>query len=69
MSTERKIISVDIAIFGGGIAGLWLLNRLRQQGVSAILLETNTFKKRWYFTQFVRKIAGFFGERVANLIN
>ena len=33
--------STDIVIFGGGIAGLWLLNRLRSQGYQAILLETN----------------------------
>jgi hypothetical protein len=32
--------STDIVIFGGGIAGLWLLNRLRDQGYQAILLET-----------------------------
>ncbi|MCU7915001.1 MAG: FAD-dependent oxidoreductase [Candidatus Thiodiazotropha sp. (ex Gloverina cf. vestifex)] len=32
---------VDVAIFGGGIAGLWLLARLRQAGYSAILLEPN----------------------------
>jgi len=30
---------VDVVILGGGIAGLWLLNRLRKQGYSAILLE------------------------------
>ncbi len=34
-------ISSDITIFGGGIAGLWLLNRLRQQGYDAVLFETN----------------------------
>lgn len=33
--------STDIVIFGGGIAGLWLLNRLRSQGYQAILLETD----------------------------
>lgn len=33
--------STDIVIFGGGIAGLWLLNRLRQDGYSAILFETD----------------------------
>lgn len=33
--------STDIVIFGGGIAGLWLLNRLRDEGYQAILLETN----------------------------
>lgn len=29
----------DIVILGGGIAGLWLLNRLRTAGYSAVLLE------------------------------
>ncbi len=32
--------STDIVIFGGGIAGLWLLASLRQQGYKAILLES-----------------------------
>src|SRR5690554_4863842 len=31
----------DIAIAGGGIAGLWLLNRLSQLGYSTVLLEKN----------------------------
>jgi len=31
--------STDIAILGGGIAGLWLLNRLRKQGFDAVLVE------------------------------
>ncbi len=31
--------SVDIAIIGGGIAGLWLLNRLCNDGYNAILFE------------------------------
>ncbi|MFK7863495.1 MAG: FAD-dependent oxidoreductase [Pseudohongiellaceae bacterium] len=31
--------STDIVIFGGGIAGLWLLNRLKSEGYHAILLE------------------------------
>lgn len=31
----------DIVIFGGGIAGLWLLNRLRDEGYDAILLEAD----------------------------
>jgi len=34
-----QTIEVDIAIVGGGIAGLWTLNRLRQAGYQAILLE------------------------------
>ncbi|NKB34580.1 MAG: FAD-dependent oxidoreductase [Pseudomonadales bacterium] len=32
--------STDIVIFGGGIAGLWLLNRLQSDGFHAILFET-----------------------------
>lgn len=35
-------LTTDVVIIGGGIAGLWLLNRLRQQGYSAILLEQDT---------------------------
>lgn len=31
--------STDIVIFGGGVAGLWLLNRLSAEGYQAILLE------------------------------
>lgn len=31
----------DIAIFGGGIAGLWTLARLRQAGFAAVLFESN----------------------------
>jgi len=36
MASDHQI---DVAIVGGGIAGLWLLNRLRQQGYSALLFE------------------------------
>ncbi|MCR8922457.1 FAD-dependent oxidoreductase [Dasania sp. GY-MA-18] len=36
---SQHSIEVDIAIIGGGIAGLWLLNRLCQQGYNAILFE------------------------------
>ena len=32
--------SVDVVIFGGGIAGLWTLARLRRAGYSAVLLES-----------------------------
>lgn len=34
--------STDILIFGGGIAGLWLLNRFRNEGYQAILLESKS---------------------------
>jgi len=33
--------STDIVIFGGGVAGLWLLNRLTGAGYRAILLENH----------------------------
>ena len=34
-------LQIDIAIIGGGIAGLWALNQLRNAGYSAILFEHN----------------------------
>lgn len=37
-----KKAEADIAIFGGGVAGLWLLNRLRQSGFSAILFDSGS---------------------------
>lgn len=39
MSTQ---LTTDIAIVGGGIAGLWLNARLRQQGFSTLLLEQSS---------------------------
>lgn len=33
-------IQTDVIIFGGGIAGLWLLGRLREAGYAAFLLES-----------------------------
>jgi len=36
-----RTIDVDLIIFGGGIAGLWTLNRVVQSGYNAILLEKN----------------------------
>jgi glycerol-3-phosphate dehydrogenase len=41
MGEPGQKISVDVAICGGGVAGLWLLNRLRQAGYHAILLESD----------------------------
>lgn len=38
----KQVIKTDIVIVGGGVAGLWLLNRLREQGYSVILLESDT---------------------------
>jgi len=35
----RPILDIDIAIIGGGIAGLWSLNQLSNAGYSAVLFE------------------------------
>lgn len=34
------VLNTDIVIIGGGIAGLWTLNRLKKQGYNVILLES-----------------------------
>lgn len=39
--TAPSPLRVDVAILGGGIAGLWLLARLEQAGYSALLLESH----------------------------
>lgn len=39
MNQPVQDIHVDIAIIGGGVAGLWLLNRARNAGYNAILFE------------------------------
>ena len=36
-----KQLNVDVVIFGGGVAGLWILNRLIQAGYQTLLLENN----------------------------
>ncbi|MFL2840706.1 MAG: FAD-dependent oxidoreductase [Pseudohongiellaceae bacterium] len=36
-----SFIEKDVLIIGGGIAGLWILNRLRAEGYDAMLLEKN----------------------------
>lgn len=41
-NNDTKKLNVDIVIFGGGVAGLWLLSRLRQEGYQALLLETDS---------------------------
>lgn len=40
--TEQQTVAVDVVIFGGGVAGLWLLARLRQANYNAILVESDT---------------------------
>jgi len=37
---QSRSFAVDVAIIGGGIAGLWTLNHLLGQGYNAILLES-----------------------------
>lgn len=37
---SERAVQIDVAIFGGGIAGLWLLARLRKLGYQAVLLES-----------------------------
>jgi len=39
---EPKQLNVDIVIFGGGVAGLWLLARCRQAGYQTLLLENES---------------------------
>ena len=38
--------STNIVIFGGGIAGLWLLNRMQNEGYRPILFETEALGGR-----------------------
>lgn len=40
--TAQTEIKAEIVIAGGGIAGLWLLNRLLAEGRDALLIETQT---------------------------
>jgi glycerol-3-phosphate dehydrogenase len=40
MTAEPRVLPVDVVIFGGGVAGLWLLARLRRLGYQAVLLES-----------------------------
>lgn len=37
-----KTVKIDLLIVGGGVAGLWLLNRAIKKGLNAILLEKDT---------------------------
>lgn len=40
MKPTGNVIKVDVAIIGGGIAGLWLLAQLRARGYGALLIES-----------------------------
>jgi len=35
-----QTVELDVAVIGGGVAGLWLLNRLQQSGYQSALFET-----------------------------
>lgn len=37
---NNDAIQLDAMIFGGGVAGLWILNRMRREGRSVALIET-----------------------------
>ncbi|GAA5315028.1 MAG: FAD-dependent oxidoreductase [Candidatus Pelagadaptatus aseana] len=39
MTQSNHTVQLDIAIIGGGIAGLWLLNRLKHEGYDCALFE------------------------------
>lgn len=39
---NASVLKPDILIFGGGIAGLWLINQLQSRGYQCLLLETGT---------------------------
>jgi glycerol-3-phosphate dehydrogenase len=41
MSTPPHEIHLDIAIIGGGVAGLWLANRIKSAGFSVALFESS----------------------------
>ena len=42
----KRTVHTDAAIIGGGIAGLWLLNALRNAGYGAVLLESHRLGSR-----------------------
>ena len=42
----KRTVHIDAAIIGGGIAGLWLLNALRNAGYGAVLLESQHLGSR-----------------------
>ena len=39
MTSSNSSLQLDVAVFGGGVAGLWLLARLRDLGYAAALFE------------------------------
>jgi glycine/D-amino acid oxidase-like deaminating enzyme len=41
MAAAPVVLKVDIVIIGGGVAGLWLLNRAVNAGYNAVLLESD----------------------------
>ena len=55
---------VDVALIGGGIAGLWLQNLLAASGYSTVLIEKASLTKT---RQYIRhRLPGLIGERVVD---
>ena len=51
--TDVDVMNVDVVIVGAGFAGLYLLYRLRQAGMSAIALEQGTnVGGTWYWNRY-----------------
>lgn len=40
--SSQHLLSFDVALIGGGVAGLWILNRLCHAGYNAVLFEQET---------------------------
>src|SRR3984957_14474088 len=52
-STKSGEQRVDVAVVGAGFAGLYLLHRLRQAGLSAVALDAaNDVGGTWYWNRY-----------------
>jgi len=49
--TSQRNLSCDVAIVGGGIAGLWLMNLLRARGYDVLLCEAVDLGKNTHWVQ------------------
>ncbi|MEM9749215.1 MAG: NAD(P)-binding protein, partial [Actinomycetota bacterium] len=51
--TEQTQIDVDVVVVGAGMAGLYLLHRLREMGLSARCVETgHDVGGTWYWNRY-----------------
>ena len=39
--SSNNVLAIDFVIFGGGVAGLWLLDELHRAGFATLLLEAH----------------------------